>query len=177
METPAYPPYTNPGTPNVPMPPRLHWGWLVLLSVLTRSFFNDIWLLVQTNWICKLTGNSDLRTLAIVNLCKLPFAIVVGAFAGSFLAASGQQGDDFRHLLTYVGIVYAIGVIAIYLFTVFKVRAELESAPIGIPLGGAMTFFFGPIYFQYFLRDWVPMAYSPAVPYPQYTYPTVPPQA
>jgi len=53
--------------------------------------------------------------------------------------------------MTVVGVVMAI---ALWVATVFTLRSELSQAPIDIPLGGVMTFFFGPIYFQYFLHDY-----------------------
>lgn len=177
METSAYTPYATSGTPVMPMPPRLHWGWVLLLSVLTRSLLADIWLLVQAVWIRKITGRTDVQTWAIVNVCKVPVGLLIGVIAG----ASYVHGDGTlqQAKLTFAGleVMFGIAVLVVYLTTIFKMRAALEDEPIGIPLGGGMTFFFGPLYFQYFLRDWMPMSYSPATPYPQYTHPSVPPQA
>jgi hypothetical protein len=36
----------------------------------------------------------------------------------------------------------------------FILRSELMNEPISIHLSAPMTFFFGPIYFQYHLRDY-----------------------
>lgn len=177
MEAPAYLPYQQPGTPLIPMPPRLHWGWVLALSLLTRGFFGEIWLVVQANWIRRMTGRSEARTWAILNLCAIPLLVLVAIVFGVMLGYQGfaLSGDQrpWRALQALVG----LSIFAVHVITVFKMRAELEGSPIGIPLGGVMTFFFGALYFQYFLRDWVPMDVSAAMPYPQYTYPSVPPQA
>ncbi|HEY9137017.1 MAG TPA: hypothetical protein VIM67_02015, partial [Terriglobus sp.] len=37
--------------------------------------------------------------------------------------------------------------------TAFVLRAELRSDPVDLSLNGVLTFFFGPVYFQYFLED------------------------
>ena len=178
MGTPGYEPYTTPGMPAmVPMPRRLHWGWVLALSILTRSFFGDIWLVVQSNWIERVTGRSEARKWAIINLCAIPL-LFVGALA--FGLTAGAQGfalaNDRQPLLALQAVVGII-ILALHVITVLKVRTALEEEPIGIPLGVVMTLFFGPVYFQYFLRDWMPISYSTSMPYPQHPYPTVPPPA
>jgi hypothetical protein len=47
------------------------------------------------------------------------------------------------------------GVAVLYLATIFIMRNEMEDEPIGLVTGGAMTFFFGPYYFQYWVQDYV----------------------
>ena len=176
METSGYMPYATSSTPMVP-PPRLHWGWVFALSILTRGLFGEIWLVVQANWIRRVTGRSEARTWAILNLCAIPLLVLLAAALGIALGYQGVAlaGDQrpWRALEAFVG----LSVFAIHVITVFKMRAELESAPIDIPLGSVMTFFFGALYFQYFLRDWMPLDGSAAAPYPQYPYPNVPPPA
>lgn len=178
METSAYTPSPYPGMPiTMPTPPRLHWGWVLLLTLLTRGFFGDIWLLVQAIWIRKVAGRNDLQRWAIVNVCKIPVGILIGAATGAASAHAGLTLNQSRGAIGLTAGMYGLVVAVIYLVTIFRMRTALEEPPIGIPLGGVMTFFFGTLYFQYFLRDWVPMTYGTAAPYAQYTYPSVPPQA
>lgn len=177
MGTPGYFPYADPAAPVVPPPPRLHWAWVLVLSALTRSLFGAVWLLVQAVWVRKATGRTAPQAWATAHLCSFPLIFLGGLLAGAASARSGMDADSFRYLLLGLQVVCGLAIAVLYLVTVYKVRAALEEPPVGIPLGGAMTFFFGAVYFQYFLRDWAPTSYSMASPYPQYTYPNVPPQA
>jgi hypothetical protein len=43
---------------------------------------------------------------------------------------------------------------ALWILTLYMLHNELSAQPIGIPLNGVATFFFGPIYFQYHLYDY-----------------------
>jgi hypothetical protein len=48
---------------------------------------------------------------------------------------------------------YLEGLLAgVYLVSIFALQQELEEAIPGMRLSGAMTFFFGPVYFQYHLQ-------------------------
>ena len=40
----------------VPNPPRLHWGWVCLLSFITLGLFGMAWLIVQSCWLRKVRG-------------------------------------------------------------------------------------------------------------------------
>lgn len=177
MQRSAYLPFTNASGPATPPPPRLQWGWVLLLSGLTRSLFADIWLLVQANWACNVTGRTDLRLWAIANVCKVPAGLLLGVVAGAGLADGTQTPEQTRLALRLVTVCFGLAAGLVYLVTVYKMRAALEGRPIDVPLGGVMTFFFGTVYFQYFLRDWQPDRYGTGMFYPQYTYPNVPPQA
>ncbi len=177
MGTPGYLPYTNPGMPIVPPPPRLHWGWVLVLSLLTRGLFGEIWLVVQANWIRRVTGRSEARTWAILNIGAIPLLVLVASVFGTLLSSQGVALTGNQRSWPALQAFGGLSILAVHVTTVFKMRAELENAPVGIPLGGVMTFFFGPFYFQYFLRDWVPLEHGAATPYAQYTYASVPPQA
>jgi hypothetical protein len=131
-----------------PSPPRLHWGWVLALNILTRGFFGFVWLIVQANWVRKVRGESIAFALAIVHLLFYP-----GLFAMAFIAGmmGATKGSPLVTAMIVVGVVTAI---ALWVATVFRLRSELSQDPIDIPLGGVMTFLFGPIYFQYFLHDY-----------------------
>jgi hypothetical protein len=179
MSTTPYPPAPQFVDPRiVPQPPRLHWGWVLALSVLTRSLFGEIWLVVQANWVRRITGNSEPLTWAIVNVCVLPFVLFSAVALGIVIAIAGNHSIPQAIQSLFAGIA-GLGTFVLYVIANFKMRSALEAAPIGIPLGGVMTFFFGPIYFQYFLHDYVlPDAaemYGPLVSPPAYIPPPPPP--
>lgn len=104
----------------MPKPVRLHWGWLVLIEVLTRGLFGPV--------------------------CFVPAMILLGGIEG----AVGATQDQIGMIVGFATIVY----VGMYLWTIYQMRSELEAQPIGIPLGGVMTFFFSVIYFQYHLYDY-----------------------
>jgi hypothetical protein len=137
----------------LPTPPRLHWGWLLVLNVLTRGLFSAVWLLVQANWVRKVRGRSTAFTWAIIHLCFFPFIFVGGIFLGALFGFLGRDYSLTSPLVESYQVFVVIGILVLYYGTTFILRSELEAEPIGMSLGGGMTFFFGTIYFQYHLRD------------------------
>lgn len=138
-------------------PPRLHWGWVFALSILTRSYFNSIWMVVQANWVRKVTGRKDALIWSIVNVAVIPavflIAVLVGATIG--IMSRGQGLGDTR-MLSYVLVTFGmIAVLGSYTTAAFKLRSALEEATVGLAFGGVMTFLFNGTYFQYFLHDYV----------------------
>jgi cytochrome c-type biogenesis protein CcmE len=53
-------------------PPRLHWGWILILGVITADFFWAAWLIGQANWARKVRGKSTAFVVGIANCCTLP---------------------------------------------------------------------------------------------------------
>ena len=53
-----------------------------------------------------------------------------------------------------VFLVFAV-LLTVYCATVFRMKELLESPRVGLKLSGVMTFLFGAVYFQYFLRELV----------------------
>jgi hypothetical protein len=131
-----------------PMPkaPRLHWGWVLALQLLTRGLFSLAWLIVQANWVRRVNGKSRAFVLSIVNACLFPafFLLIV-------IEAVLKAGTDVIGIITTV---FMVIFVVSNLWTTFQLRFELESTPINIPLGGVATFFLGVIYFQYNLHDY-----------------------
>jgi len=138
-------------------PPRLHWGWVFALSIITRSYFNSIWMVVQANWVRKVTGRKDALIWAIVNVAVIPgvflIAVMVGATIG--IVSRGQGIGDTR-VLSYSLVAFGmIAIIGSYTAAAFKLRSALQEATVGLAFGGVMTFLFSGTYFQYFLHDYV----------------------
>lgn len=131
---------------NMTRPPRLHWGWVFLLNIITLSFFGMVWLIVQSNWVRKTTGKKKAFVWAILHASIVP-AYIVLATGMALLGFTDMTADSAEGLLRLIIMIF-------WTITVFVLRSELESPEIGIPLGGIMTFFFGPIYFQYHLQDY-----------------------
>ena len=129
----------------IPLPPNLHWGIVLLLSILARLWFgfilfNFVWTMILANWSRKLNGNNNTMIL----VAMYPAGFIAGVFA---LIMNPESGAAISGLLILAGfIIYVVGV--------FKIRAAMEeyynsTENIGLKLSGAMTFFFSIIYLQY----------------------------
>jgi|HubBroStandDraft_1064217.scaffolds.fasta_scaffold48618_2 hypothetical protein len=150
---PSY--YAYPSAPPVvratPRPPRLHWGWVLALQFVTRGLFEWGWLIVQANWVRRVRGKSRAFPFAIALACLLPLLILYVVFMAVLMRLLGAE---FQTGVAFMVGLWVISFVVLRLVTVYTLRAELQEEPIGIPLGGVMTFFFGTVYFQYHLRDW-----------------------
>ena len=161
----SYPPYyAYPSAPPLkrvtPKPPGLHWGWVLALSIVTGGIFSSVWLLVQANWIRKMRqGKSIGFWLALANLLWLPLMFFLGIAVG--IAGTTMPGGA-AGLGAMLSTAARTGAVVLYLAAVYVMRSEMEEGPIGIPLSGAVTLFFGVFYFQYHLRDYGE-AYEPEI--------------
>jgi preprotein translocase subunit SecY len=153
----SYPPfYAYPSAPPVvraaPDPPRLHWGWVLVLSTITFGVFGSVWMIVQANWVRRVRGRSRALPWAIVYASVLPvlflFAIVIGVL-GSLLHLQNVQE------IVAMAVNWArIAMLLLYILSAYLLGNELNEDPIDIPLSNIMIFFFGPVYFQYHLHDY-----------------------
>jgi len=145
----AYPP--SAGSPTgipYPDPPNLHWGLVLLFSILTCGLFAVAWDFVQVLWVKKVQPDAKAMTYFIA------FAILwllnLGKSAGSIgIAMHGGA----RHASPLAGLISLASFVFLIVFR-FSMRNSLERhfngpEPLGLRLGGIMTFFFGGLYFQY----------------------------
>lgn len=143
-----YPPPSEPYSRPLPQPPRLHWGIVLALNVVTLGIFDLAWIIVQTNWVRKVRGRSTAFIWAIAYASLLP-AIFLFFFAVGF--AYAMAGREFQAPVLE-GLIRLI-FLGVRLAAVYTLRDELQQEPINISTGGIMTFFFGTTYFQYHLHD------------------------
>ncbi len=152
----SYPPhYAYPSAPPLqralPRPPRLHWGWVLALNIVTRGLFASIWLFVQANWIRRMLGRSTSFWLALANMIWLPLTFFAGLCA-VLLAHFVHTAPNL--LVGPLTVIMVGGIVILYVATVFTMRSELQGSVIGMSLGAVMTLLFAPYYFQYHLRDY-----------------------
>ncbi len=135
-----------------PIPaPRLHWIWVLVLGLLTGFIFPWVWLIVQSNWSRRVRGRSVAFPLAIGLLIAQLCFLFAGESGGGFLILFGFYiGGSANGVIAGLWLV----AVALRITNVFILRSELQSEPISIPLSVVMTLLFGPIYFQYHLRDY-----------------------
>ena len=169
-----------------PAPPRLHWGIVFGLSVLTLGMFGMFWMVIQANWVKKVTRNARPFWWSLAYLLYLPMWVFAGAVTG-VIAALGK-GDNALWFLNLMAPLIRFAGLGLYLAGAYSLKGVLEERPIDIPLSGVMTFFFAPTYFQYHLFDYsvegkvleqlnVPVEPVVSVSGPAAGAPEVPPQA
>jgi len=137
----------------VPLPPNLHWAWLllILLSSIPHlgilAFFGFAWRLVQANWARKLSGSNT----ALVLSAMFPIGALSGGFVIGISRAAGMEA------LAAIGGLLVLGGWVCMIIGIFKVRSAMEEyyntvENIGLSLSGAMTFFFSVIYIQFHIN-------------------------
>lgn len=129
---------TGPMPVERPLPPNLHWGIVVVLSLVTFGIFWIIWAFVQAAWVRKVVPKS-----------KVLFYLI--AYLGAAIVAATFGKSLVNPILRLVGVVF-------WLIAIFSMRSEIEDYvstlnPAGLSLSGVMTFFFNVAYFQYHMPE------------------------
>lgn len=153
-----YPPeYAFPSAPPVyrsfPPPPRLHWGIVLVLSLVTLGIFGSVWMFVVAWWIKKATGQTGAFWWSLAYMLVFPVAFLLG-IVGAFVARMGADPTTVYVFTATVSDVTRLVSFVLYLVAAFGIKHMLEGPPIDIPISGVMTFFFGATYFQYHLYDY-----------------------
>ncbi len=164
----AQPPAYVPGMPGAPIPfagagaypdpPNLNWGLVLLFGILTCGLFFIIWEVVIAAFAKRLEPASKAVTYYAIGIV---FGIISVFFsigstfallhAGAAVVAGAGAGTRA------IGSLFSLAYTILLLVGRFTVRNTLEKhyngpEPLGLRLGGVMTFFFGGIYFQYHLN-------------------------
>jgi len=139
------------GASPVPMmtanvPPNLHWGIVLGLSIVTCTLFGVVWMFVEAAYVRKLRKESN---------ALLYLALYALTIAGPFLQFVSRDLAQVVPFLNIIGWVF-------YLSAAFSMKSSLEDyynseENIGLNLSGVMTFFFAVYYFQYHfnrINDW-----------------------
>jgi hypothetical protein len=129
-----------------PDPPNLHWGLVLLFSILSCGLFSAVWNLVQAAWMKKVAPQSTALYYYVAGICVL---------AATFFAGFEEVHTHSSHSTAgAMNLLYFM----LNLIGRFSLRSSLEQhynsvEPMGLSLGVIMTFFFGDIYFQYHFND------------------------
>jgi hypothetical protein len=122
-------------------PPGLHWFLLLILHAVTLYYFpfGLLWAIWQARWAKKATQNNH-SWLWLVAAC------IVLLLTGTLR----EMGTDYQSMAGLLSLIMAV----CYQIGNFGVKHSMETyyksiEPMGLNLSGGMTFFFGPIYFQY----------------------------
>jgi hypothetical protein len=120
------------------VPPNLHWGAVLALSIVTCSLFGVVWSFIEAAYVRKLRRESNAL-------------LYLGLYAATFVAPFLELMD---HRLATVAPFLNIAGWVFYVSAAFSMKSTLEDyynseENIGLHLSGVMTFFFSVYYFQY----------------------------
>ena len=132
-------PNTNLAQSEIPLPPSLHWGLVLLFTTLTLGIFAGIWEFIQNNWIKRIAPETaSSRTLYFVGYVAL-------WIAGIILKATD-------HLTLYwISLAIAFPLFWLWIFSAANAMRHYynEVEQIGLKLSGPMIFFFNVFYLQH----------------------------
>lgn len=133
-----------------PEPPNLHWVVVLILSAFTYGLGAVVWAYRQAFFVRKLDPAS--KGVLYLTLCCAAMAVQIAFY---FVMMSGPSSGSAAALMTMIMVTNVVIVIFAYI-GIFGMRRSLVShfntvEPIGLRLGGVMTFFFSILYFQYHL--------------------------
>jgi len=161
--TPATPSFTPPVSAYVappiqpgavPLPPNLHWG-LVLLITVFFSPFQLGWTVYQMVWVRNIDRQSKALLYFLLGLIVPAIVAVIGVVA---IVASSHGGEDPSGPGLALGVLLLglawIACVVMLQLSFFNVRSSMvtyynSTEPIGLRLSAAMTFFFSTFYFQH----------------------------
>jgi hypothetical protein len=152
--TPNYGTTPTLATSPYPDPPNLHWGLVLLFTLLTCGLFMPIWNLVVNLWLKKVQPN----TTALYYLVGYIGLTLVQAFLSVPDALYKMAHPHELRSGSSLGVLIGIAAWVLKLIWRFTERTSLEEhfngpEPIGLRLDSIMTFFFGGLYFQSKLNE------------------------
>jgi hypothetical protein len=128
---------------------RVPWWLLLVVELVTRGFFDMIWLLVLTSWVKKVRGASTAYLWAKLYALTFPAWMMMSV---AVLAMTAVVGGDEQASLAWCGPALVAGLLVTRIFALFTLRQELAAEPIGLRTGYWRTILFGTIYLQYCLQ-------------------------
>ncbi len=130
-----------------PDAPNLHWGLVLLFSLLTCSLFMWVWNIIVAAWLKRVQPNANSLYLyigaVVLQFVQLSLVLPTIQLAMAHGHPTSHPGSSLIGLLVWV----------VRLIARFSQRASLQEhfntvEPIGLDLNPVLTFFFGGLYFQ-----------------------------
>jgi hypothetical protein len=120
------------------IPPDLHWGIVLGLTVVTCGLFAIVWSFVEAVYVRKIRKE---------NKALIYLGLYACTFAAPFLPL---MNHDLGPAVPFINIIGWV----LYISAAFSMKGDLEDyynsdENIGLHLSGIMTFFFSVYYFQY----------------------------
>jgi len=134
---------------DLPPPPSLHWGMVLLLTIVTLGIFGIVWPFIQAGWVRKIDGSSRARLLLGLALGSfvVGYALVIAGAAPRGEAPGG--GALFGVLLM---LAYSVLYLVAYFSMAGSLRRHFSRGTPEVRIGGITLFFFNMYYLQGQLR-------------------------
>ena len=133
---------------ELPAPPSLHWGLVLLFTMLTFGLFGIVWPFVQSSWVRKVDRHS--RATLLLGLAFGCFVIGYGMIIAAAPVRGGSAG------FSALGLLLMLAYWVLFLVAYFSMAGSLENRfRRGTPtvhIGGVTLFFFNMYYLQGQLR-------------------------
>ena len=132
---------------SLPAPPSLHWGLVVLFTILTLGIFGIVWPFIQANWVRRIDGESNAKLMLGLSITCY--------FLGYFLVLAGTpspQGDGAHPGMVGFGsllmLAYFVLYVAAYFSMAGSIKQEMAAYRVPVEIGGVTLFFFNTLYLQ-----------------------------
>lgn len=131
----------------LPSPPSLHWGLVLLFTVLTFGIFGIVWPFIQANWVRRIDEQSNAKLMLGLSIACY--------FLGYFLIGAGTpspEGDGAHPGMVGFGALLELAYFVLFVAAFFSmagsIRREMESYRVPVEIGGVTLFFFNTWYLQ-----------------------------
>lgn len=130
-------------------PPSLPWAVVPVLLAVTLGLFGFVWLIVLSNWVRKVRGNSESFWWAILTLCLFPgFVLLMIPIA----VVGMISGIDTKPVEVFLIDVFRVMVIVAPWIAMMLLGGELREKPIALKAGRWKVAIFGITYLQFCLN-------------------------
>lgn len=155
----AFPPaYQRPCMANgAPLPPNLHWGLVLMLSIVTCGFFAIIWMLMQAWWLKQLRAENRAIWILAASFASSYVGSIIAGVVSSLVQA--PLSNDELHLeqalaLSVVPVLMALAGWGLFIAAELEMRKEMlayfnTAENIHLRLNLLYTLLGGMYYFQY----------------------------
>ena len=127
-------------------PPSLHWGWVLLFSILTLGIFAIVWPFIQASWVRKIDPGSSASLMLWLSLgCIVVSFFLIPAWTPAGDASPLTTNERLGWLLQLFSAVLFYG--AFFAMSA-SIRQHMAIYRLPVRIGGITLFFFNTLYLQ-----------------------------
>ncbi|MDQ2947945.1 MAG: hypothetical protein M3Y27_18765, partial [Acidobacteriota bacterium] len=139
-----------------PIPPSLHWAFVLVLGLVT-GLFHYVWMFVQAVFIKKIDPHSKAILLYTLGVLAMVGGILIAVVFAFVFSAWGSESRDPTVPAVVMGLIMFVVVMAgsaLIIAGAFNIRSSMlqhynSVEPINLRMSAVMTCFFNTLYIQY----------------------------